>query len=84
MLRHSLLLLLLLRPSWGDIGVDEDVDSFSISLDGVLLLEHTAERPLMALGLGTFEAVYNQGNYDITDDVDDIFELDLFQIGDVR
>ncbi len=38
----------------------QDGDSFSVSLDGVLLLQHTTEQPLMAVGKGTFEAIYNQ------------------------
>ncbi len=38
----------------------QDGDSFSVSVDGVLLLQHTTEQPLMAVGKGTFEAIYNQ------------------------
>ncbi len=65
----------------GEITVDSDSESFSVSLDGVLLMEHTSERPLAAVGVGTFEAVENQGNYEITDEVEETFELDAFQIG---
>ena len=40
-----------------------------ISFNGIELLKHTTENPMLTLGYGTFEAIDSAGNFFLTDEV---------------
>ena len=48
---------------------------FRLTLDGLLLLEHTAERPALFLGRGTETITMFRGNFDIRDRVSERIAL---------
>ena len=64
-----------------EVTIDDGPDGFSLSFNGILLLEHTPEKPLFTVGAGSFEAKIIQGNYEITDDITESYPLTNWNIG---
>lgn len=70
--------LLLISRASGSIKIDRNADSsFAIEFKGVKVLEHWGARPLLSVGMGSFDAIENQGNFVITDDVKIKVGLDM-------
>ncbi len=78
-----ILLLFFLTNVSAEITIEyEDSDSFSVYLDGVMVMRHSKADPMFAVGIGdTFEAEESEGNYQITDTVGQIYQLEQFIIG---
>ena len=71
------------RPCQGQILVTDSGNGFTISFNGLDLLEHDQSgEPLFSLGKGEFEAVYDLGNYDINDTVTEKYALDQYDFGE--
>lgn len=75
------LLLLTFYGSEAQIVIENGSDGFSLTFNGILLLQHSAQRPLFSVGIGHFDAVYIQGNYNISDDVNELYPLVNWNIG---
>lgn len=66
----------------GEIVVNQNGDDgFDVLFNGLLLLQHSQAKPSITLGKGTFDAVYNQGNYNVTDTITEAIPLNEFSIG---
>lgn len=72
-------LLLSISGASGFVKIDQNGDSrdsFAVEFKGVKILEHSEARPLLSVGLGSFEAVENQGNFVIDDEITSKLALD--------
>ncbi|TRY69177.1 hypothetical protein TCAL_05612 [Tigriopus californicus] len=64
-----------LSLAYAQFQITEDDTGFEISFNGLKVLEHLSERPLLELGNGEFEAVFHKGDYDINDTINERFPL---------
>ena len=68
----------------GQIQVTDSGSGFTVSFNGLDLLQHDQQgEPLFSVGKGVFEAVYDQGNYDVNDTVTEKYGLDEYDFGKV-
>ena len=64
------------------ILVTDSGSGFTVSFNGLDLLKHDQMgQPLFSLGKGTFEAIYDLGNYDVNDTVTEKIDLDEYDFG---
>ena len=50
-------------------------------MNGILLFDHSRDKPVFTIGKGTFDAVEYFGNYNISDEITEKYELQNWEIG---
>ena len=78
----ALSLLAIIGASHGQIVVQDNGDGFTLSYNGLVLIEHSAVSPAFALASSiNFVAEEDVGNYEITDEYTPPIVLDGYEIG---
>ena len=68
----SLLLLFCCAATGAFAQFSTNEDFTVISYNGIEIMKHADDMPLLAVGYGTFDAIENQGNFNVTDDISEI------------
>ena len=63
------------------MNVVKTSQGFDVVVDGIDIMSHSPDRPLMTIGRGTFEAKEHLGNFELSDNIEVEYQLTNYHIG---